>query len=53
MMTKFPSTHIAAICSKKAGNGLTDPRRKNLLSIEIVFSPKNCRRASANILVLV
>jgi hypothetical protein len=28
MMTKFPNTRIAATCSKKAGNGLTDPRRK-------------------------
>jgi hypothetical protein len=26
MMTKFPSTRIAATRGKKAGNGLTDPR---------------------------
>jgi hypothetical protein len=24
-VTKFPSTRIAATCSKKAGDGLTDP----------------------------
>jgi hypothetical protein len=28
MMTKLPSTRIAATCSKKAGNGLTDPHRE-------------------------
>jgi hypothetical protein len=28
MMTKFPSSRIAASCSKKAGNGLTDLRRR-------------------------
>jgi hypothetical protein len=27
-MTKLPSTRIAATCSKKAGNGLTDPHRE-------------------------
>jgi hypothetical protein len=25
MVTKFPSTRTAATCSKKAGDGLTDP----------------------------
>jgi hypothetical protein len=30
-MTKFPSTGIAATCSKKSGeNGVTDPCRINL-----------------------
>jgi hypothetical protein len=29
-MNKFTSTRIAATCSKKAGNSLTDPRRKKL-----------------------
>jgi hypothetical protein len=30
MMTKFPSTRSAATCSKKAGNGLNDPRREKI-----------------------
>jgi hypothetical protein len=29
MMTKFPSIRIAATCSKKARNGLADPRIKS------------------------
>jgi hypothetical protein len=36
MMARVPCTHCAAAsCSKTAGNGLTDPRTKNVFTYVI------------------